>query len=94
MKGLSFIFVRVNPIHIYYLTTMSTKDLQADKLNLIAWILKLQDVSLIEKLKSIQDDNIEIPESHKNLVRDRIKNTNSEDYLVWEEVEAKLNKRK
>ena len=73
---------------------MSTKDLKADKLNLIAWILKLQDVSLIEKLKSIQHENIEIPEAHKNLVRDRIKNTSPEDYLTWEEIEAKLNKRK
>ena len=73
---------------------MSTKDLQGDKLNLIAWILKLQDVSLIEKLKSIQNDNIEIPEAHKNLVRERIKNTNPDEYLTWEEIEEKLNKRK
>ena len=73
---------------------MSTKDLQGDKLNLIAWILKLQDVSLIEKLKSIQNDNIEIPGAHKNLVRERIKNTNPDEYLTWEEIEEKLNKRK
>lgn len=73
---------------------MSTKDLKADKLNLIAWILQLQDVSLIEKLKSIQDNNIEIPEAHKNLVRDRINNTNPEDYLTWEEIESKLKRRK
>lgn len=73
---------------------MSTKNLQTDKLNLIAWILKLQDVSLIEKLKSLQNDDIEIPEAHKNLVRERIKNTNPDDYLAWEEIEAKLNTRK
>lgn len=72
---------------------MNINDLQADKLNLIAWILKLQDISLIQKLKNIQEDNIEIPEAHKNLVRDRIKNTNPEDYLTWEELETKLNKK-
>ena len=42
----------------------------------------------------MKNDNIEIPEAHKNIVRKRIKNTKPEDYLTWEELEAKLNKKK
>ena len=41
---------------------MNVSELQADKLDLIAWITEMHDVSLIAKLKSIQKDNIEIPQ--------------------------------
>ncbi len=40
---------------------MNVSELQADKLDLIAWITEMHDASLIAKLKSIQKDNIEIP---------------------------------
>ncbi|RLD46040.1 MAG: hypothetical protein DRI86_04240 [Bacteroidetes bacterium] len=41
---------------------MNAQQIQAEKLDLIGWIYSLQDVSIIEKLKSIQK-NIEIDKS-------------------------------
>lgn len=73
---------------------MNIQDIQADKLSLITWITQLQDISLIEKLKKIQattdEVDIIIPEWQKTIVRERIKNTKSEDYLSWEEVESQI----
>ena len=37
---------------------MSTRDLQTDKLDLIAWISNLHDASLIENLKEIRKKTI------------------------------------
>ena len=42
---------------------MNTHDLQYEKINLINWITRLQDESIIAKLKKIQskEDDIEFP---------------------------------
>ncbi|NOX48834.1 MAG: hypothetical protein GXO89_17875 [Chlorobi bacterium] len=40
---------------------MDTLEIKEEKLNLIAWIANIQDVSIIEKLKSVQDKYISIP---------------------------------
>lgn len=37
---------------------MNTQQLHTDKLDLIGWIYSLQDISLIEKLKEIQNHKI------------------------------------
>lgn len=73
---------------------MNTHDIQVDKLSLITWISQLQDTSLIEKLKKIQETSDEVdfivPEWQKSIVRDRIKNTKPEDYRSWDEVESQI----
>jgi len=35
---------------------MNTRQIQAEKLDLIGWIYNIQDISIIEKLKSIREN--------------------------------------
>ena len=69
---------------------MIQEDIQTKKLNLIAWILQLQDVSLIEKLAELQSSKNEIPQWHKDIVLERIKTAKPEDYISWEQVKKQL----
>ena len=68
---------------------MSTQEIQAEKLSLISWISQLQDISTISKLKSIQEENIDIPQWQKDIVLKRIETAKPEDYIPW--AEAKTN---
>ncbi|MBL4652165.1 MAG: hypothetical protein JKY53_04765 [Flavobacteriales bacterium] len=76
---------------------MTTQDLKAEKLDLIAWIAQVQDVSLIEKLKQFRGKNssesLVIPEWQKEIVRERVeKSKNNPDILLeWEEVKNDFN---
>ena len=38
----------------------------------------------------VENKNIEIPEEHKNLVRERIKTAKQEDYVSWEDARKQL----
>lgn len=38
----------------------------------------------------VTKDELVIPEEHKKIVRDRIKNTKPEDYIPWEEARKQL----
>lgn len=73
---------------------MKAQDIPSEKLSLINWITQLQDISLIEELKKIRTENdttdFIVPEWQKKVVRDRIKNSKSDDYLTWEEVEKQI----
>jgi len=73
---------------------MKTFDLKVEKLEIINWIYRLKDTSLIEELKLFktknQSEETEIPEWQKDLVRNRIKNTKKEDYITWDELESQL----
>lgn len=42
-------------------------------------------IELIKKLGFEIREEIEIPEEHKNIVRERIKNTKPEDMIPWSE---------
>jgi hypothetical protein len=60
--------------------------------------LKIPDKKLNFFLELVQQLGIEvatstsdIPEVHKNIVRERIKNAKSKDYTSWEEVRIQLN---
>ncbi len=53
---------------------MNIPELQADKLDLIAWITKTEDPDLIEKLKRIQKENIKIPQWQIEEVNKRLTN--------------------
>ena len=37
---------------------MNTQQIQTDKLDLIGWIYNIQDISIIEKLKSFQKNSV------------------------------------
>ena len=65
---------------------MKTHNIQQDKLNLIAWISQLQDEAVINKLKNIQIDNIEIPKWQQDIVEERLKAAKPDDYVDWEKV--------
>ena len=41
--------------------------------------------------QDIKEDAYAVPEWQKKIVRERIKNTRSEEYLSWDEVQQKLN---
>ena len=69
---------------------MNTQEIQAKKLNLINWISQLQDVSLIDKLKNIQEEYFEVPQWQKDIVRERIENSTDEDYIPWDEAKKQL----
>jgi len=52
---------------------------------------KYQDfMELITRLGIEESHELAIPEAHKTIVRDRIKNTKPEEYLTWEEVREQL----
>ena len=38
----------------------------------------------------VDNKNLEIPEEHKNLVRERIKTAKKEDYVSWEDARKQL----
>jgi len=46
--------------------------------------------SLKSKYEGIEEEAYTIPEWHKDIVRERIKSTNKEDYLSWEEVKKNI----
>lgn len=42
-------------------------------------------LELIEQLGLERADDLEIPEEHKEIIRDRIRTSNPEDLIPWEE---------
>ena len=56
---------------------MNAQQIQAEKLDLIGWIYSLQDISIIEKLKSIQknivvDRSTELNQWQKDIIDERL----------------------
>ena len=51
---------------------MEVQDIQEKKLSLIAWISQLQDISLIEKLTDLQNDEIEVHQWQKDILDERL----------------------
>lgn len=47
-------------------------------------------MELVKELGIEVAPDIEIPESHKTLVRERIKDSKPEDYIAWEEARKQL----
>ncbi len=54
----------------------------------------MEDITLIKKLKEIQGktgtEELPIPEEHKAIVRERIRNSNPDDLIPWEEARKQL----
>ncbi|MCD4795394.1 MAG: addiction module protein, partial [Bacteroidales bacterium] len=51
---------------------MEAQDIQEKKLSLINWISQLQDISLIEKLTDLQNDEIKIHQWQKDILDERL----------------------
>jgi hypothetical protein len=68
---------------------MITADIQTEKLNLIARISQLQDISVIEKLKHILEDTTDVPQWQRDIVRERMQKSQEkpERLLDWDDVE-------
>ena len=74
-------------------------NIKAEKLQVIEQFRQIEDIELIRTIKSLLSYGLkkqkelsvyDIPEEHKNLVRERIKNAKPEDMLDWEEVKDKF----
>jgi hypothetical protein len=60
---------------------MNLQEIQSDKLSLITWISQMQDITLINKLKGIQAVNMDVPQWHKDIVLERMRTAQPEDYI-------------
>ena len=80
---------------------MNAQQIQAEKLDLIGWIYSLQDISIIEKLKSIQknivvDRSTELNQWQKDIIDVRLAkiangNENFHDFeTAIDEIEKRL----
>ena len=69
---------------------MNLQEIQSDKLSLITWISQMQDITLINKLKGIQAENIDVPQWHKDIVLERMRTAQPEDYIPWENAKKEL----
>jgi Putative addiction module component len=85
--------------------TLPVMDIQAQKAIIIEQFKQINDIDLLNTIKSIldyamhkekADPDTEIPESHKEIVRKRIKKYENtpESYLSWEDVENKMTGKK
>ena len=71
---------------------MSAMNIQAERSLIIEQINQISDIELIKAIKSMlafakgkQQSDYIIPEKHKALVRERIKNSKTEDLVNWED---------
>ncbi len=69
---------------------MDTINIQEKKLRLITWISQLKDVSLIEKLEELYNEDIEIYQWQKDIVLERIDTAKQEDYIPWNDAKNLL----
>ncbi|HBX51626.1 MAG: hypothetical protein A2275_09965 [Bacteroidetes bacterium RIFOXYA12_FULL_35_11] len=70
-------------------------NIQAEKIQIIEQFREINDIELIRAVKLLLNYGLKkekelsvynIPEEHKQLVRDRIKNTKPENMLNWDDV--------
>lgn len=52
----------------------------------------LQDLELLNIIR-ISNNDIDVPDWHKDIVRERIKNAKPEDLVDWESLEKKLDEK-
>lgn len=74
---------------------MDNSNIQADKIDLINWITRLQDASVLSELKQIQaqqdSSSLVVPEWHQEKVMNRIKNASSDDYISLSDLDGLIN---
>jgi hypothetical protein len=74
---------------------MNTLEIKEEKLNLIAWIADIQDISIIEKLKNFQSKFISIPDWQSKEVNKRLLkiDKNPENAIDFDKMLLSLEKR-
>jgi len=72
-------------------------DIQLQKSLLIEQFKQVNDIDIINAIQSIlnvafskKTDSIDIPEWQKDIVRERINNSNDDDYVSWDEAKQLL----
>jgi hypothetical protein len=79
----------------------SAMDIQTQKAQIIEQFKQIDDINLLKAIKSLLEyaslnkkisQETEIPETHKQIVRSRIKKyaNNPESYLTWDQIEQKI----
>lgn len=74
-------------------------NIQLQRNKLIEQIQAINDVDLLKTIESLLDYGTkkelvnDVPEWHKDIVRNRIKNSNPDTLLSWGEMEKRLNKK-
>ncbi len=69
---------------------MSVQNINTAKVNLINWIVNLQDNSMLNRLNELYLSADNIPQWQKDEVLNRIRTTPREAYLSEEDFESKL----
>ena len=70
---------------------MSLQYITDDKGQTTGVFIPIQDWDKLKsKYEGIEEDAYPVPEWQKEIVRERIKNTNLEEYFSWEEVRQRL----
>ena len=74
-------------------------DIQLQKSIIIEQFNQVNDINLIKAIQGIleyalakKNDDFEIPQWHKDIVRERIDNSNDDDYISWKETKELLRK--
>jgi len=75
----------------------SSKDIQVKKNAILKFVNKTEDTSLILKLKELidtfrknEEEDFDVPEWQKEIVRERIKNSKFEDMIPLDELKSRL----
>ncbi len=74
-------------------------DIQLQKSIIIEQFKQVNDIDILNAIQSIlkfalvkKNNDFDIPEWHKDIVRERIENSNDDDYIDWEEAEKHFKK--
>lgn len=73
-------------------------DIQLQKSIIIEQFNQINDINLIKAIQGLleyalskKNDDIDVPQWHKDIVRERIENSSDDDYLSWKETKKLLN---
>ena len=74
-------------------------DIQLQKSIIIEQFNQVNDINLIKAIQGIleyalvkKNDDFDIPQWHKDIVRERIENSSDDDYISWKETKKLLKK--
>lgn len=72
-------------------------DIQLQKSIIIEQFNQINDINLIKAIQGLleyasskKNDDIDVPQWHKDIVRERIENSSDDDYLSWKETKKLL----
>jgi hypothetical protein len=78
----NFIFVNNQTFKFSLMTTFTIHTDDKEQMNALKAVLKVLKI----KFEISKEKDVDIPEEHKHLVRERIKNSNASELLDWDSV--------